>query len=82
MTQPTLALRSVSKRFGMTAALEDMTLELYPGEVHAIVGENGAGKSTMIKIMTGVYQPSSGQVEIDGTALVLPGTKAAGFSRR
>ena len=77
MTQPVLALRSVSKRFGMTAALEDMTLELYPGEVHAIVGENGAGKSTMIKIMTGVYQPSAGQVEIDGAAVVLSGTKAA-----
>jgi rhamnose transport system ATP-binding protein len=77
MTQPVLALRSVSKRFGMTAALEDMTLELFPGEVHAIVGENGAGKSTMIKIMTGVYQPSSGAIEVDGAAVVLPGTKAA-----
>ncbi|MEO8241351.1 MAG: sugar ABC transporter ATP-binding protein [bacterium] len=77
MTNPTLALRSVSKSFGMTAALSDMTLELFPGEVHAIVGENGAGKSTMIKIMTGVYQPSSGQIELDGAAVVLPGTKAA-----
>ena len=37
---PTLALRDVSKSFGMTAALADMTLELFPGEVHAIVGEN------------------------------------------
>ncbi len=77
MTQPVLALRSVSKSFGMTAALDDMTLELFPGEVHAIVGENGAGKSTMIKIMTGVYQPSSGDIEIDGHAVVIPGTKAA-----
>ena len=77
MTDPVLALRSVSKTFGMTAALEDMTLELFPGEVHAIVGENGAGKSTMIKIMTGVHQPSSGRIEIDGVAVVIPGTKAA-----
>ena len=77
MQKPVLALRSVSKRFGMTAALEDMTLELFPGEVHAVVGENGAGKSTMIKIMTGVYQPSSGLVEIDGQAVVVSGTKAA-----
>ncbi len=74
---PTLALRAVSKSFGMTAALADMTLELFPGEVHAIVGENGAGKSTMIKIMTGIYQPSSGVLEIDGAAVVLAGTKAA-----
>jgi rhamnose transport system ATP-binding protein len=77
MTQPTLALRSVSKSFGMTAALIDMTLELFAGEVHAIVGENGAGKSTMIKIMTGVYQPSSGHIEIDGKTVTVAGTKAA-----
>ena len=77
MTQPTLALRSVLKSFGMTAALNDMTLELFPGEVHAVVGENGAGKSTMIKIMTGVHQPTSGRIEIDGQPVVLSGTKAA-----
>lgn len=74
---PVLALRAVSKNFGMTAALTDMTLELFPGEVHAIVGENGAGKSTMIKIMTGIHQPSSGTVEVDGAAVVLNGSKAA-----
>jgi rhamnose transport system ATP-binding protein len=77
MTHPTLALRSVSKTFGMTAALTDMTLELFPGEVHAIVGENGAGKSTMIKIMTGIYQPTSGHVEIDGATVTVSGSKAA-----
>lgn len=77
MMQPTLALRAVSKSFGMTAALTDMTLELFPGEVHGIVGENGAGKSTMIKIMTGIHQPTTGHVEIDGTPVVLQGSKAA-----
>ncbi|OZA06638.1 MAG: D-xylose ABC transporter ATP-binding protein, partial [Rhodobacterales bacterium 17-64-5] len=70
-------MRGVSKNFGMTAALTDMTLELFPGEVHAIVGENGAGKSTMIKIMTGIYQPSSGVLEVDGAPVVLNGSKAA-----
>ena len=77
MTHPTLALRSITKSFGMTAALKDMSLELFSGEVHAIVGENGAGKSTMIKIMTGIFQPTSGQIEIDGAALTLNGSKAA-----
>jgi rhamnose transport system ATP-binding protein len=77
MTSPTAALRGVSKNFGMTAALTDMTLELFPGEVHAIVGENGAGKSTMIKILTGIHAPSSGTVEVDGSAVVLTGSKAA-----
>ncbi|GAB5376151.1 MAG: sugar ABC transporter ATP-binding protein [Acuticoccus sp.] len=76
MTQaqlPVLALRGVSKRFGETAALTDMSLALYPGEVHAVVGENGAGKSTMIKIMTGIHAPSAGHVEIDGAAVTLGG---------
>jgi rhamnose transport system ATP-binding protein len=77
MTNPILALRSVSKTFGMTIALTDMTLELFPGEVHAIVGENGAGKSTMIKIMTGIYQPSTGHIELDGKEVAISGSKTA-----
>lgn len=77
MTQPVLALKAVSKRFGQTLALSDMSLTLFPGEVHAIVGENGAGKSTMIKIMTGVHQPTAGTVEIDGRPVTLSGTRAA-----
>ncbi|HVG48186.1 MAG TPA: sugar ABC transporter ATP-binding protein [Rubellimicrobium sp.] len=77
MAAPVLALRDVSKSFGATQALSGMTLELFPGEVHAVVGENGAGKSTMIKIMTGVHQPSSGQVEVDGQAVVLSGPREA-----
>ena len=77
MTAPVLALRDVSKSFGQTKALSDMSLALFPGEVHAIVGENGAGKSTMIKIMTGVYQPSTGTVEVDGKPAVLSGPREA-----
>jgi rhamnose transport system ATP-binding protein len=75
--EPILALRSVSKTFGMTAALSDMSLELFPGEVHAIVGENGAGKSTMIKIMTGIYQADTGQLDIDGRPASVSGSRAA-----
>lgn len=77
MTQPVLALQGVSKRFGPVVALADMSLTLFPGEVHAIVGENGAGKSTMIKIMTGVHQPTTGQVLVNGSPAVFPGTRAA-----
>ena len=77
MTQPVLALRDVSKSFGQTQALSGMSLDLFPGEVHAIVGENGAGKSTMIKIMTGVYQPGTGTVEVDGRPITLSGPREA-----
>lgn len=77
MTAPILQLRDVSKSFGMTQALSSMSLELYPGEVHALVGENGAGKSTMIKTMTGVYHPSSGQIVVDQQPRVIPGPQAA-----
>ena len=77
MPNPVLALKAVSKSFGMTKALADMSITLFAGEVHAIVGENGAGKSTMIKIMTGVHQPSAGTLEVDGKLLSLSGTGAA-----
>ncbi|MCC5973295.1 MAG: sugar ABC transporter ATP-binding protein [Rubellimicrobium sp.] len=77
MTAAVLALQDVSKSFGMTQALSGMSLSLLPGEVHAVVGENGAGKSTMIKIMTGVHQPTSGTILIDGQVVAIPGTKAA-----
>lgn len=77
MAVPVLALRDVSKSFGATQALQGMTLELWPGEVHAVVGENGAGKSTMIKIMTGVHQPTAGHVEIDGQPVALSGPREA-----
>src|ERR1700681_4446785 len=61
-----LALRDVTKTFGGTVALRDVSLELRAGEVLALLGENGAGKSTCVKLMTGLYRPDSGQVVLDG----------------
>ena len=74
MAEPILELRSMSKYFGMTEALKDFSLEIHPGEIHAVVGENGAGKSTMIKIMTGVYQCSSGEMLVHGERVLFHGT--------
>ncbi len=64
-------MRHIAKRFGATQALEDVSLELFPGEVHALLGENGAGKSTLIKIITGVYQPDRGEIELDGKPVAI-----------
>jgi ribose transport system ATP-binding protein len=64
---PVLRLRDVSKTFGGTRALVDASLEILPGEVHALVGQNGSGKSTLIKILAGYHQPDAGSsAELDG----------------
>lgn len=61
-----LALQSVSRSFGPIEVLHSVDLALQPGRVHALIGENGAGKSTTMKIMTGYQPPSAGQVLVDG----------------
>ena len=61
-----LELRNVSKTFPGVKALDSVHFALKPGEIHALMGENGAGKSTFIKIITGVHQPDAGEVLING----------------
>jgi rhamnose transport system ATP-binding protein len=76
-TEAVLALRGAAKSFGAVRAVADGSIELYPGEAHALVGENGAGKSTVVKILAGVHQPDSGTLEIDGRAVTLHGPAGA-----
>ena len=57
-----LQLKNISKSFGAIKALDDVSLELYPGEVLGLMGDNGAGKSTLIKIIAGNFKPSSGTI--------------------
>ncbi len=69
---PILALDGISKSFPGVKALSDVALKLYPGQVTALVGENGAGKSTMVKVLTGIYQPSAGRILVDGQETRFP----------
>lgn len=66
-------LVGVSKRFGATQALADVSLDLLPGEIHGLVGENGAGKSTVVKVLAGIHQPDAGTVVIDGKPVLIHG---------
>ena len=69
---PTVEISSVRKAFGPTVALGGASLTAYAGEVHAIVGGNGSGKSTMAKVISGVLIPDSGQVSILGRSATTP----------
>ena len=69
MTTPIVELENVTKRFVGVTAVSDLSLRLFPGEVYCLLGENGAGKSTVIKILTGVEAPTRGQVRVDGTVV-------------
>lgn len=69
---PVVTLEAITKSFPGVKALSDVTLNLFAGEVTALVGENGAGKSTTVKILTGIYQPDSGTINIDGKPVAFP----------
>jgi ribose transport system ATP-binding protein len=66
-----IEVRNVSKAFGSTAALKNVSVVGRAGSIHAITGENGAGKSTLMKLLAGVYRPDAGELVVDGQALRL-----------
>src|SRR5258708_19699810 len=68
-----LEVAHLSKAFGSTRALRDVRLEVASGELHGLVGQNGCGKSTLVKILSGVYSPEPGaSIAVDGRRLTLP----------
>lgn len=72
-----LSLVGVSKVFGNTTVVDDVNITVKPGQTHVLLGENGAGKSTVIKMMSGIYQPDKGHIEVDGTTVTIPNVDAA-----
>ncbi|MGR3197188.1 MAG: sugar ABC transporter ATP-binding protein, partial [Paracoccus sp. (in: a-proteobacteria)] len=77
MTGPVLALEGVTKSFGPIEILHGVDFALHPGEVHALIGENGAGKSTTMKILAGYLDPTGGQVTFDGKPIRFAGSDEA-----
>ena len=67
---PFVVLEGITKRFPGVVANDDVSLQLRPGEVHALIGENGEGKTTIVKLITRLYDPIEGQVLLDGVDLV------------
>ncbi|GAB3597046.1 ATP-binding cassette domain-containing protein [Microbacterium tumbae] len=74
---PVFEARGIAKSFGGITALEEVTLALRPGVVTALVGDNGAGKSTFVKCMTGVIQPDHGVLRVDGQDVEFRDPRAA-----
>lgn len=69
MGQALLKATGIYKSFAAVHALKGVSLEIMPGEIHCLAGENGCGKSTLIKIISGVYQKDAGTIEFDGRTL-------------
>lgn len=66
---PLIEMKNIEKHFGSVIALNGVSLEIYPGECHCLLGDNGAGKSTFIKTMSGVHKPTKGEILFEGKAM-------------
>lgn len=66
MTEPTLKARNLVKRYGKVTALDHCDFELMPGEILAVIGDNGAGKSSLIKALSGAVIPDAGEIFLEG----------------
>ena len=70
---PVVRLQGVSKQFPGVLAVDDVSLDIYPGEVHVVAGENGAGKSTLMKLLSQVERPTKGNIIVDGQTVHFSG---------
>ncbi len=77
MAKPILELHGITKIFPGVKALDKVQFDLYPGEIHALMGENGAGKSTFIKVIMGVHQAEEGEMYLNGELVHFKSTRDA-----
>ena len=75
--KPLLEMKGITKRFESVLANDHIDLKLYPGEIHALLGENGSGKSTLMNILLGIYKPNSGGFYFNGEKVHLKNPKHA-----
>ncbi len=76
-TIPFLAVDNITKAFAGVQVLKNVSFDVYPGEIHALMGENGAGKSTFIKAVAGVHRPDGGQIFVRGEPVSLTSPRDA-----
>lgn len=74
---PLIEMRSICKHFGGVQAVRDVSIDLYPGEVVGILGHNGAGKSCLMRMLSGAMTPNSGDILLDGEKIEIPTPTAA-----
>lgn len=77
MSEPIIQMENIEKHFGNVIALAGVSFDVRPGECHCLLGDNGAGKSTFIKTMSGVHKPSKGTILFEGKPMTLASPREA-----
>ena len=72
-----IEMRNITKRFGPVLANDKVWLNIYRGEILALLGENGSGKTTLMNMLSGIYFPDEGEIKIDGKEVVIRSPKDA-----
>ena len=75
--EPLLEVKNIIKRFGGLTAVDNVSLQIFPGEVVGILGDNGAGKSTLIKVVSGVHHAEAGEIFFEGHRIRINNTMEA-----
>src|SRR5689334_1688273 len=63
---PVVSVENFTKRYGQFTAVDDLSFNVYPGQIVGLVGANGAGKTTTLRAITGILRPSAGRIHVDG----------------
>ncbi len=77
MNQVAIELKKVSKRFGEVVANKEVDLKVYKHEILSLLGENGSGKTTLMNMISGIYFPDSGEIEVDGKPVIIKSPRDA-----